>query len=163
MQQTVKRGDIFWSRVPTVSGCGNGVMQKVRPVLIISNNKANYAGNIYSVIPISARLHKLNKACHVMIHVFKPSVLLPEQITTVNRENLYGKILHLDESQLQIVDSAIKKQLGLKANWIRKISFKVFLFFFGRHCFGGADFALNITLCWQYNRFYATISLYRKL
>lgn len=51
-----------------------------------------------------------------MIRVFKPSVLLPEQITTVNRENLYGKILHLDESQLQIVDSAIKKQLGLKAN-----------------------------------------------
>ena len=116
MQQTVKRGDIFWSRVPTVSGCGNGVMEKVRSVLIISNNKANYAGNIYSVIPISARLHKLNKACHVMIQVFKPSVLLPEQITTVNRENLYDKISHIDDSQLQIVDSAIKKQLGLKLN-----------------------------------------------
>ena len=129
MQQTVKRGDIFWSRVPTVSGCGNGTMKKVRPVLIISNNKANYAGNIYSVIPISARLHKLNKACHVMIRVFKPSILLPEQITTVNRESLYDKISHIDDLQLQIVDSAIKKQLGLKANWIRKISFKVFLFF----------------------------------
>lgn len=116
MQQTVKRGDIFWSRVPTVSGCGKGIMKKVRPVLIISNNKANYAGNIYSVIPISARLHKLKKACHVMIQVFKPSVLLPEQITTVNRESLYGKISHIDDSQLQIVDSAIKKQLGLKAN-----------------------------------------------
>ncbi len=116
MQQTVKRGDIFWSRVPTVSGCGKGVMEKVRPVLIVSNNTANFTGNVYSVIPISAKLEKLNKACHVMIQVFKPSVLLPEQITTVNRESLYGKISHIDDSQLQIVDSAIKKQLGLKAN-----------------------------------------------
>ena len=129
MQQTVKRGDIFWSRIPTVSGCGNGVMEKVRPVLIISNNKANYAGNIYSVIPISARLHKLNKACHVMIQVFKPSVLLPEQITTVNRESLYGKISHIDDSQLQIVDSAIKKQVGLKPNCFWNICFKFSLFF----------------------------------
>ncbi len=116
MQQTVKRGDIFWSRVPTVSGFGKGVMEKVRPVLIVSNNTANFTGNVYSVIPISARLHKLNKACHVMIQVFKPSILLPEQITTVNRESLYDKISHIDDSQLQIVDSAIKKQLGLKAN-----------------------------------------------
>ena len=51
-----------------------------------------------------------------MIQVFKPSVLLPEQITTVNRENLYAKISHIDDSQLQIVDSAIEKQLGLKPN-----------------------------------------------
>ena len=113
MQQTVKRGDVFWSRFASINGEENKVSQTVRPVLIVSNNEVNSESNSFSVIPISKKLEKLNKNCHIMLQLLEPSILLPEQLTMLSRDNLYEKILHIDDTQLKLVDFAIKKQLGL--------------------------------------------------
>ena len=120
MQQTVKRGDVYWSRFAVVNGEENKVSHTIRPVLIVSNDEVNSECNSFSVIPISKKLENLNKNCHIMLQLLEPSILLPEQLTMLSRDNLYEKIIHIDDTQLKLVDFAIKKQLGLSINWIRK-------------------------------------------
>ena len=116
MQQKIKKGDVYWARTATCSGsAGMGVKEKIRPVLIISNNTANFMSGVVSVIPLSSKIEKLQKGCHVLLQILKPSILMPEQITTISQENLLGKIISLDSAQLELAEAALKKQLGLKA------------------------------------------------
>lgn len=115
MQLKLKKGDVYWARTATCSGCGKGIDEKIRPVLIISNNTANFMSGVVSVIPLSSKIEKLQKGCHVLLQILKPSILLPEQITTISQENLLGMITHLEPTQLEMAEAALKKQLGLKA------------------------------------------------
>lgn len=108
----LKKGDVYWARTATCSGSGK-VDEKIRPVLIISNNTANFMSGVVSVIPLSSKIEKLQKGCHVLLQVLKPSILMPEQITTISQENLLGKITSLDSAHLELSEAALKKQLGL--------------------------------------------------
>ena len=138
MQQRVKKGEVYWARTATCSGCGKGIEEKIRPVLIISNNTANFMSGVVSVIPLSSKIEKLQKGCHVLIQVLKPSILLPEQISTICKENLLGKITSLDSAQLELAEAALKKQLGLKAGWLKQKFLSLKIISYGRYCFYGA-------------------------
>lgn len=111
----VKRGDIFYADLSPVVGSEQG---GVRPVLVIQNN----IGNKYSpTIIISAITSQINKAklpTHVEITapdygLPKDSVVLLEQIRTIDKKRLRERIGRFSDEMMENVDDCLKISLGL--------------------------------------------------
>lgn len=111
----VKRGDIFYADLSPVVGSEQG---GVRPVLVVQNN----IGNKYSpTIIISAITSQINKAklpTHVEITapeygLPKDSVVLLEQIRTIDKKRLRERIGRFNDEMMEIVDKCLKISLGL--------------------------------------------------
>lgn len=111
----VKRGDIFYADLSPVIGSEQG---GVRPVLVIQND----IGNKYSpTIIISAITSQINKAklpTHIEITapdygLPKDSVVLLEQIRTIDKKRLREKIGYFDEELMDKVDDCLKISVGL--------------------------------------------------
>jgi len=111
----VKRGDIFYADLSPVIGSEQG---GVRPVLVVQND----VGNKYSpTIIISAITSQINKArlpTHIEIvapdfGLPKDSVVLLEQIRTIDKKRLREKIGRFNEDMMRSVDEALKISLGL--------------------------------------------------
>lgn len=112
----VKRGDIFYADLSPVIGSEQG---GVRPVLVVQND----VGNKYSpTIIISAITSQINKArlpTHIEINapdfgLPKDSVVLLEQIRTIDKKRLREKIGKFDEDMIRRVDEALRISIGLK-------------------------------------------------
>lgn len=113
----VKRGDIFYADLSPVIGSEQG---GVRPVLIVQND----VGNKYSPTVIAAAItSKINKAklpTHIELNaqlygLAKDSVIMMEQIRTIDKRRLKEKIGHLDVDVMQKVDEALGVSFGLDA------------------------------------------------
>ena len=113
----VKRGDIFYADLSPVIGSEQG---GVRPVLIVQND----VGNKYSPTVIAAAItSKINKAklpTHIELNaqlygLAKDSVIMMEQIRTIDKRRLKEKIGHLDVDVMQKVDEALGVSFGLYA------------------------------------------------
>lgn len=111
----IKRGDIFYADLRPVIGSEQG---GVRPVIILQND----AGNRYSPTVICAAItSKMNKAklpTHVPLdcrkcELEKDSVILLEQIRTIDKSRLREKVCHLSCSLIQRVDRALRISLSL--------------------------------------------------
>lgn len=109
----IKRGEIYWADLRPVLGCEQG---GIRPVLIIQND----VGNIHSPTTICAPLTGKSKAylpTHVLIHkkqdLMRDSVVLLEQLRTIDRIRLQEKIGELTEDEMQSVDNAFLISLGV--------------------------------------------------
>ena len=111
----VKRGDIFYADLSPVIGSEQG---GVRPVLVIQND----IGNKYSpTIIISAVTSQINKAklpTHIEISapdygLPKDSVVLLEQIRTIDKKRLREKIGRFSDKMMENVDECLKISLGL--------------------------------------------------
>ena len=111
----IRRGDVYYADLRPVIGSEQG---GVRPVLIIQN----YVGNKHSPTVICAAItSKMNKAklpTHVELqasdyHMVKDSVILLEQLRTIDKKRLKDKVCHLDASILEKIDSALKISLEL--------------------------------------------------
>lgn len=111
----VKRGDVFYADLSPVIGSEQG---GVRPVLVIQND----VGNKYSpTIIISAITSQINKAklpTHIEISasefgLSKDSVVLLEQIRTVDKRRLRDKIGHFDDELMKKVNEGLQISLGL--------------------------------------------------
>ena len=111
----VKRGDIYYADLSPVVGSEQG---GVRPVLIIQND----VGNKYSPTVIAAAItSKINKAkmpTHIELSakdygLNKDSVILTEQIRTLDKKRLREKIGRLDMALMQRVDDALQISFGL--------------------------------------------------
>ena len=111
----IKRRDIFYADLRPVVGSEQG---GVRPVIILQND----AGNRYSPTVICAAItSKMNKAklpTHVPVdcrkcQLEKDSVILLEQIRTIDKSRLREKVCHLNSSILEKVDKALKISLSL--------------------------------------------------
>ncbi len=111
----VKRGDFFYADLSPVVGSEQG---GTRPVIIIQND----IGNKYSPTVICAALtSQINKAklpTHLEVSaqkygLQKDSVILLEQIRTIDKRRLREKICHADEQLLEEVDKALMISLGL--------------------------------------------------
>ena len=104
----IKRGDIFYADLRPVVGSEQG---GVRPVLIIQND----IGNRHSPTVICAAITSKMKAklpTHVEIDagrygVVKDSVILLEQVRTIDKSRLKEKVCHLDEDILKKIDRAL--------------------------------------------------------
>ncbi len=113
----VRRGDIFYADLSPVIGSEQG---GVRPVLVIQND----IGNKYSpTIIISAITSQINKAklpTHVEIAgqeygLPKDSVVLLEQIRTIDKKRLREKIGRFDDHKMRYIDDALRISIGLVA------------------------------------------------
>ena len=111
----VKRGDIYYADLSPVIGSEQG---GVRPVLIIQND----VGNKYSPTVIAAAItSKINKAkmpthielCAKEYGLNKDSVILLEQIRTIDKKRLREKIGRLDDELMVKVDTALSVSFGL--------------------------------------------------
>ena len=113
---TVKRGDIYYAALSPVVGSEQG---GIRPVLVIQND----VGNKYSPTVIAAAItSKINKAkmpTHIELSaneygLNKDSVILLEQIRTIDKRRLREKIGKLDELMMKSVDKALFISFGIE-------------------------------------------------
>lgn len=111
----VKRGDVYFADLSPVVGSEQG---GVRPVLIIQNDIGNRFSPTVVVAAITAQIQKAKLPTHVEIDAKKygfdrDSVILLEQIRTIDKQRLTDKITHLDEDMMANVNEAIQISLGL--------------------------------------------------
>ena len=111
----IKRGDIFYADLRPVVGSEQG---GVRPVIILQND----AGNRYSPTVICAAItSKMNKAklpTHVPVdcrkcQLEKDSVILLEQIRTIDKQRLRELVCHVDKHLMYKIDEALKVSFEL--------------------------------------------------
>lgn len=114
--EAIKRGDIYYADLSPVVGSEQG---GVRPVLIVQND----VGNKYSPTVIAAAItsktdkNKMPTHIDVLADEFgleKNSVILLEQIRTLDKKRLREKMGHLDEAVMNKVNSAISVSFGLE-------------------------------------------------
>lgn len=112
----VKRGDIYLADLSDANGSEQG---KVRPVVVIQNNR----GNKYSPTTIVACLSsKVNSKHHLPTHYLLPdglglkykSMVMCEQIRVLDKSRLIKKITKLDKRHMMHIDRRIKISLDLK-------------------------------------------------
>lgn len=119
---TVKRGDIFYADLSPVIGSEQGGL---RPVLIIQNDVGNKYSPTVIAAAITSKLGKSKLPTHIEVFretvigeedgigLSRDSVVLLEQIRTLDKQRLKEKMGHLDESIMTRVDNAITISFGL--------------------------------------------------
>ncbi|MBQ2766825.1 MAG: type II toxin-antitoxin system PemK/MazF family toxin [Clostridia bacterium] len=112
---SVKRGDIYYADLSPVVGSEQGGL---RPVLIIQNDIGNRYSPTVIAAAITSRLSKTRLPTHIDIFaeragLSKDSVILLEQIRTIDKRRLKEKMGHLDDDTMQVVNRAISISFGL--------------------------------------------------
>ncbi len=112
---TVKRGDIYYADLSPVVGSEQGGL---RPVLIIQNDVGNKYSPTVIAAAITSRMGKTRLPTHIDIYadkagLAKDSIILLEQIRTLDKRRLKEKMGHLDEDAMLRVDNAIAVSFGL--------------------------------------------------
>lgn len=110
----VKRGDIFYADLSPVVGSEQG---GIRPVLIIQNDIGNKFSPTVIVAAITSQINKAKLPTHIEISandfgLAKDSVILLEQVRTIDKKRLREKIGKLDASLMENVNDALKISLG---------------------------------------------------
>lgn len=113
---TVKRGDIFYADLSPVVGSEQGGL---RPVLIVQNDVGNKYSPTVIAAAITSQINKAKMPTHIEISaqkygIAKDSVILLEQIRTIDKKRLREKIGHLDSNAMLFVDEALYISFGLK-------------------------------------------------
>ena len=115
METSVKRGDIFYADLSPVVGSEQG---GTRPVLIVQNNTGNRHSPTVIAAAITSQTGKARLPTHINIAggsvgLSKDSVILLEQIRTLDKRRLKEKMGHLDETLMDQVNTAIAVSFGL--------------------------------------------------
>lgn len=111
----VKRGDVFFANLSPVVGSEQGGS---RPVLVIQNNIGNKYSPTVIVAAITSRITKPRMVTHVALEAKKTglerdSVVLLEQIRTIDKQRLAARVTHLDSQVMHDVDEALRVSIGL--------------------------------------------------
>lgn len=118
---TVKRGDIYYADLSPVVGSEQGGL---RPVLIIQNDVGNRYSPTVIAAAITSRLSKTKLPTHIDVcrsdtadaesyGLSRDSVILLEQVRTLDKRRLKEKMGHLDDYTMRQVNSAISVSFGL--------------------------------------------------
>lgn len=112
----VQRGEVYFADLSPVVGSEQG---GIRPVLILQNDIGNRFSPTVIVAAITAQIQKAKLPTHVEINAKKygfdrNSVILLEQIRTLDKQRLTDKITMLDTDMMHQVDEALQISLGLK-------------------------------------------------
>ncbi len=112
---TVKRGDIYYADLSPVVGSEQGGL---RPVLIVQNDVGNKYSPTVIAAAITSQIGKSRLPTHIDVTadhfgLSKDSVILLEQIRTIDKQRLKEKMGHLDENVMQKVNNAIGVSFGL--------------------------------------------------
>lgn len=114
----IKRGDIFYADLSPVVGSEQG---GVRPILIIQNDIGNKYSPTVIAAAITSKLDKSRLPTHIEVNASsygleKDSVILLEQIRTLDKQRLKEKMGHLDTDSMNKVNRALTVSFGLPAN-----------------------------------------------
>jgi len=116
-QSIVRRGEIYYADLSPVVGSEQGGM---RPVLIVQNDVGNRYSPTVIAAAITSQQNKARLPTHIEIEartygLSKNSVVLLEQVRTLDKRRLRERMGCLDEKAMQRVDGAIAISLGLRA------------------------------------------------
>ena len=111
----VKRGDLYYADLSPVIGSEQG---GVRPVLIIQNDVGNKYSPTVIVSAITSQINKAKLPTHIEINAQdfglpKDSVVLLEQIRTIDKKRLREKIGKFDDDLMKSIDDALRISIGL--------------------------------------------------
>ena len=114
----IKRGDIYYADLSPVIGSEQG---GIRPVLIVQNDIGNKYSPTIIVAAITSQINKAKLPTHIEIsaeeyHLSKDSVILLEQIRTIDKRRLREKVGHLDDENMKKVNYALNVSFGLTEN-----------------------------------------------
>ena len=112
---SVKRGDIYYADLSPVVGSEQGGL---RPVLIIQNDIGNRYSPTVIAAAITSKMDKTKLPTHIDVYaekvgLAKDSVILLEQVRTLDKRRLKEKMGHLDDEVMGMVNSAIAVSFGL--------------------------------------------------
>ena len=115
-KMNVKRGDIYYADLSPVVGSEQG---GVRPVLIVQNDVGNKHSPTVICAAITSQMNKAKLPTHIALSAAeyalpKYSVILLEQIRTIDKQRLKEKVCHLDDGMMKRVDHSLIISLGLK-------------------------------------------------
>jgi mRNA interferase MazF len=116
MTMAVKRGDIYYADLSPVIGSEQG---GVRPVLIVQNDIGNRYSPTVIVAAITSQINKAKLPTHIEISsdeygLNKDSVILLEQIRTIDKKRLKEKIGHISDELMEKVNEGLNISFGLK-------------------------------------------------
>ena len=111
----IKRGDIYYADLSPVVGSEQG---GIRPVLIVQNNVGNRYSPTVIAAAITSRQTKAQLPTHIPLYAHtsglaKDSVVLLEQVRTIDKRRLKEKMGTVDEQSMNAVNNAISISFGL--------------------------------------------------
>ena len=112
----VKRGDIYYADLSPVIGSEQG---GIRPVLIVQNDVGNKYSPTVIAAAITSQINKAKMPTHIELSaseygLYKDSVVLLEQIRTIDKKRLREKVAHLDKGLMEDVNSALAVSFGIE-------------------------------------------------
>ena len=114
-EMLIRRGDIYYADLRPVVGSEQG---GVRPVLLIQNDVGNRHSPTVICAAITSRMNKAKLPTHIELnaaryHMVKDSVILLEQLRTIDKTRLKDRICHLDSDIMKKVGRALQISLDL--------------------------------------------------
>ena len=123
-KMNIRRGDIYYADLSPVIGSEQGGL---RPVLIVQNDVGNKHSPTVIAAAITSRMGKARLPTHIDLPgisagLAKDSVVLLEQVRTIDKRRLKEKMGAIDQSAMNAVDNAISISFGLGAEQTSNIS-----------------------------------------
>ena len=112
----IHRGDIYYADLRPVIGSEQG---GIRPVLIVQNDMGNRHSPTVICAAITSKMNKAKLPTHVELSadkygIVKDSVILLEQVRTIDKSRLREKVCHLDESVMRRINQGLEVSLALR-------------------------------------------------
>jgi mRNA interferase MazF len=111
----IRRGDIYYADLRPVVGSEQG---GVRPVIVVQNEMGNRHSSTVIIAAITSKMKRPKLPTHIMLEasncdIAKDSVILLEQLRTIDKQRLKEKVCHVNSEVLQQVNAALKISLEL--------------------------------------------------
>ena len=114
MRKAIRRGDLFYADLNPVVGSEQG---GIRPVLVIQNDVGNHFSPTVVAAAITSRKAKNSLPTHILLEnvpgLAHPSLLLLEQLRTIDRKRLRGYIGRISKEKMLEVDAALAISIGI--------------------------------------------------
>lgn len=113
----MRRGDVYYADLRPVVGSEQG---GIRPVLIVQNDVGNRHSPTVIIAAITSRMNKAKLPTHIELNsslydMEKDSVVLLEQLRTIDKKRLRDKVCHLEGDVMRQIDRALMISLELEA------------------------------------------------
>ena len=116
----LRRGQIWFADLGIIKGKDDHVKRGVRPVVIVSNNKANANSPVIHVVPVTTKVRrKLYLPTHIFLNGFRTpglhshSIAACEQVQAINTSDLIERIGTLSSMQMLKISVGLAVQFGL--------------------------------------------------
>ena len=105
-----RRGDVYWVALDPAMGTET---RKTRPAVVVSNDSANQFGRRVVVLPVTSNVSSLFPGEALVSIGGKPGRVLGDQIRSVDKRRLRGRVGSLSREDLRAVDGALRITLDL--------------------------------------------------